>query len=482
LLLLLFDRSVAMADERFFYDMKAPGCDGIGLGTDTTMLVSYVQNVCTCTYRTFTCIFLLLVASIEESTTMAKRSIDQMQNDIELYGQDITLLSRCGSGSGSAAMETLENTVSEEHVVSSSVKSTNATNATIATNATNATNASTTTTTTTTVTTMITPLQDSNILQNIISFVGQNQYRFVAAVNRDFQAVYLQLFPDNKHTYYNASSVGHATLCYNDLAESNEVRLPRPDFTRTERRRFRRAVSKQKNNIFKQGKLMTSAAKYGNLSALQYLRSVDCYWDERTCTVAVHNGHLTLLQWAHAHGCLWSSDTCAKAAEIERLDILQWARTNGCPWDVSTCHAAAKNGNLAMLQWAHANGCPWDKSTCNAAARNGHLAVLQWARRNGCPWDMRTCVFAALNGHLHVLQWARKNGCPWDSKTCAAAAFNGCPWDSSDKCRTAALSCNFLVFQWVLDNGCPWDRTICAQAAELGYTHVLEWAEKYGYS
>jgi hypothetical protein len=146
-------------------------------------------------------------------------------------GEDIVvLLSRCSS----TAMETLEQIVSEGDFVSSSVT-------------TNATNASATTITTTSTTRMtISPLDDFNLLQNIISFVGKNQYRFVAAINRDFQAVYLKLFPDNKQTYYNASTVGHAALCYNDLVESNEKRLPRSDFTSMEWFLFEQEVSEQK--------------------------------------------------------------------------------------------------------------------------------------------------------------------------------------------------------------------------------------------
>jgi hypothetical protein len=35
------------------------------------------------------------------------------------------------------------------------------------------------------------PLQDLDILKHIISFVGANQYRFTAAVSKNFKAFYL---------------------------------------------------------------------------------------------------------------------------------------------------------------------------------------------------------------------------------------------------------------------------------------------------
>jgi hypothetical protein len=56
------------------------------------------------------------------------------------------------------------------------------------------------------------PFEDVNILQQIVSFVGQYQYRFVAGINKDFKDAYLQLFSDKHETYYNASTVKHAMI------------------------------------------------------------------------------------------------------------------------------------------------------------------------------------------------------------------------------------------------------------------------------
>ena len=112
---------------------------------------------------------------------------------------------------------------------------------------------------------------------------------------------------------------------------------------------------------------------------------------------------------------------CASAARGGQLQALQWLRDHGCDWDAWTCSSAAHGGHLAVLQWARANGCFWNKLTCSFAARNGHLAVLQWARANGCDWNASTCTAAAEGGHLAVLQWARANGCNWDRRTCSAA-------------------------------------------------------------
>ena len=82
--------------------------------------------------------------------------------------------------------------------------------------------------------------------------------------------------------------------------------------------------------------------------------------------------------WHHARMCL-------TAAQFGQLEALQWLRANRCDWNTFTCGAAAESGHLAVLQWARANGCPWDADTCRMARLNGHLDVLAWARANGCP-------------------------------------------------------------------------------------------------
>jgi hypothetical protein len=203
-----------------------------------------------------------------------------------------------------------------------------------------------------------TPLENSDVLQRIISFVGPNQYRFVAEVNHDFKAAYCYIFPDDKRTYYNASTVNHAKSCY-------ECPKISPDNTT---------------------KLCTSAARHGCISALMYLRWLDVSWDCSTSSTAAKFGRLHILQYLHANGCPWNSETCSSAAAKGHLHVLKWAHENGCPWDEGTCIVAAWGGHLKLLKWARANGCPWDASTCFSAAAKGRFATLRWALANDCPW------------------------------------------------------------------------------------------------
>ena len=203
-----------------------------------------------------------------------------------------------------------------------------------------------------------------DVLHLIVEYVGPYQYIFVARINRGFHEAHSKVFSDDSTTHINASTIALAKICFDELVDTRYYYV-----------------------VKSQHLLCSSAAKYGNLPALQYLRSVGCEWNWRTCINAALYGHFDILKWARENGCKWDEDTCAYAAENGHLHILQYVRKNRCPWDENTCSQAAKNGHLRVLQWAEANGCPWDKSTCTNAALNGHLHVLQWARENGCPWD-----------------------------------------------------------------------------------------------
>lgn len=243
---------------------------------------------------------------------------------------------------------------------------------------------------------------DVSLLSEIVAYIGPDQYRFVAIINQNFRTAYRNAFQDDREdTCMTAITLEHARICFEEgLARNYDADSCMKQYYET--------------------KLCSSAAKYGNLPALQYLRSVECPWNENVCTFAATNGDLNMLQWAHDHGCQWNENVCTYAATNGDLNMLQYAHLNGCPWNAATCSNAAKNGHLNVLQWARENGCPWNESTCSNAVIQGHLNVLQWARANGCPWDYQTCSNAVFYGHLHVLQWARENGCPWNLSNIAA--------------------------------------------------------------
>ena len=276
-----------------------------------------------------------------------------------------------------------------------------------------------------------------DMLKNIISFVGCDQYRFIAGANRSFQEAYLKVFSENKRTYFNASTEELARFCWSEIGP---------------------------NHWNHQMALSESAAKHGSIPSLQYLRSVRCDWNARTCAAAAIIGDLDVIKWCRGNGCWWNEATCAAAAEGGHLKVLKWCRENDCPLDSSVCSAAARSGDLKILKWCRENDCPWDDDTCSSAAKGGHLEVLKWCRENGCLWDKDTCEYLAESGHLEVLKWCRERGCPWDEWTCTYAAANG----------------RLEVLKWCRVNGCPWDERTFEAATRGHHWRVMQWCQENG--
>jgi hypothetical protein len=235
---------------------------------------------------------------------------------------------------------------------------------------------------------------------NILSFVGENQYRFVGGVNHLFRNAYVAVFP-KKVTSYNVLTIQHAKICYNDI-----VTYPFKQTSLVKSSLLRRGPNRQET-------LCKLAAQQGNLAVLQYLRSVHCQWDDRTFLMAAWNGDLQVLQWIHDNNCP-HNPTNSTLLDTGSPDIYQWFHQLGSEWDAWICSCAARIGHLEMLKWARQNDFPWNEQTCLLAAGNGYLDVLKWAQMHGCPWDEHTCSYAAVNGHLDVLIWAYSNDCPCD--------------------------------------------------------------------
>ena len=81
---------------------------------------------------------------------------------------------------------------------------------------------------------------------------------------------YIQEFPNDTETQLNASTEKHAKICWEELGDPS---------------------------IRQQRQLSYSAAKYGSVAAMEYLRSVNCEWDEMTCATAAKYGQWNVLQW-----------------------------------------------------------------------------------------------------------------------------------------------------------------------------------------
>lgn len=301
------------------------------------------------------------------------------------------------------------------------------------------------------------PLWNTDIVSNVLAFVDDEEFLFVAVVARAWRECW----------------GGRPRWTRAVRAETSEAQL----------------LSSFGCGLRRSAAVSGALARLGKLQLLQRAHQAGCPLTDRSSRGGVTGG--LSVEWAMGSGFTWRGerdDACAAAAQGGHLRTLQWLRENGCPWNSLTCRRAAEEGHLHVLQWARIHGCPWDGFVCAGAARGGRLDVLQWARANDCPWDSRTCTEAAREGHLEILQWARVNGCPWDSWTCAGAAqrghldvlqwlrANGCPWDGT-ACTGAAEGGHLGVLKWARANGCPWERSECVRVAEMyKRSSVLEWA------
>jgi hypothetical protein len=146
------------------------------------------------------------------------------------------------------------------------------------------------------------PLEQIEILRYILSFVGNGHYRFIGAINRQFNEAYKQIYPDDMKTYLSVSTLDLAEICYKESMEHRPV-------------------------------LCRCAARYGNLEVLQYLRSLGCTWDSSTCHKAAKHGHLHILMYARKHHCPWGRHTIYFAAIHGHVHILLWSQMNGCSGD-----------------------------------------------------------------------------------------------------------------------------------------------------
>jgi hypothetical protein len=117
------------------------------------------------------------------------------------------------------------------------------------------------------------------LTEQIIPYVGADQFRFVAGVNRTFYSAYTSVYnhPEHRTSYDFINTMELFNFCYQEM----------------------------RNNEKEQRLLFQCAVKQGNLDALQYLHDIGCSWDVDVSTFAhaISFGHLDVLWWARSNGC-----------------------------------------------------------------------------------------------------------------------------------------------------------------------------------
>jgi hypothetical protein len=308
-------------------------------------------------------------------------------------------------------------------------------------------------------------LSNDLLKEYIFRYVGDLQFRFVAAVNRTFHMVYTHIYPTKRTSQHihNIHTIERLRIYLQEVGRIKSVKAMKIV------KHMVMDLSAQYGNMeiidwfhthhpnithIDTSKLLARAALHGHYHGIQQLyhhhiiktigdRFGICPWDHFTCANAALHGHLDILQFVHTHGCSWDAWTCSNAALNGHVHVLKYAHEHGCPWTEHTCSNAALNGHLQVLEYARVNGCPWNEYTCSNAALNGHMEVLVYAHTRGCPWNSYTCSNAAQNGHLHILKYARMFNCPWTYHTVEKAMEHGhldiARWACRNGCRGSFL-------------------------------------------
>ena len=266
-------------------------------------------------------------------------------------------------------------------------------------------------------------LDDGNLLRNVLSYVGKNQYRFIGTVDHTFHDTYVSLHPE-KTTQYNVSTMEHAAICCNEVSGYSGRFI-----------------------------LCEKAVTIGNLPVLQFLFSnkcpIHCVRFQRSSTekrddlfiIAVRNGHVHILQWLQ---------------ELGDFSFLPKYRPS--PGRETGC--AADNGDLDMLQWLHTNGFPWSDNVFLYAAGKGHLLVLQYLRDLHCPCVDEIYWIASLLLH-----------CQYNAVQCILT--NEC-WISPDISTSTYNPQTVQILQWLHYNNVAFNEDAVRRA-----TKILKWNDQY---
>ncbi|GFH47271.1 hypothetical protein CTEN210_03746 [Chaetoceros tenuissimus] len=202
---------------------------------------------------------------------------------------------------------------------------------------------------------------------------------------------------------------------------------------------------------------VTHPAHDNALEVLKFLRHLEVDWDEDTCAEAALQGNLKALNWALEHGCNWSEETFNNAIKSTDTTTIEYCIDNHCPYNEREVYASAVTCKdpITVLKLLRKNGLQWNEHTCAKTAAVGNLKLLRWLRLNGCPWDKNTCHAAVFYERYEVLVYAHENGCPWTATTYAYCFDEPEVDDEDDYIVPTEYKCSGEIFDYLEERGCP---------------------------
>jgi hypothetical protein len=176
----------------------------------------------------------------------------------------------------------------------------------------------------------------------------------------------------------------------------------------------------------------------------------------------------TALDWFHD----WHEKFCATAAAFGQVDALKYLRSNFCEFGGRNLSEACAEGtcSLDMIKYLHESGIPWGDPNRDEfmalAARKGHLACMQYAVENGC--KNRKIAYTPF---IDCLQYAIDNEFSWkgrDNRRGGTAFFNR--RDCHNICEQAANEGDIVILKHAFQHGAPLNDSaiFAARSGHLG--------------
>ena len=116
--------------------------------------------------------------------------------------------------------------------------------------------------------------------------------------------------------------------------------------------------------ILRDSKYSYGAAENGHSNILQYLYDNGCLFNSTTFVYAAIGNSKEAFEFAKASNLdkelYFNTSAVATAACFGHLDLVQYLRENKCPWDSLCCSLSAYNRHYDVTVYCVKNGCRWN--------------------------------------------------------------------------------------------------------------------------
>jgi hypothetical protein len=133
----------------------------------------------------------------------------------------------------------------------------------------------------------------------------------------------------------------------------------------------------------------TYAARQGHLDVLQFLHD-NSNMDSVAYEGAASGGNIVIMEWLHANNIRPRSSAISSGLLYGQLAAVEYLRSIGTKWHRTNCIYAALH-SAETLEWALDQGAPWNENACVDAAMSGNVGVIELALKRSLPFNRERC-------------------------------------------------------------------------------------------